>query len=145
MTDRDAQDETAHVPWHNRTSTLLGASVAGLVAIIVLIASVFYLADGFGEPEQAPIDYVGPISSPTTTRSTGPTTTATITTATTRPPVTTDIDPGETSSSSETPEASTRNPETTTSRNPNYRPPRTRDENAFEEEATRGEPSSDTP
>lgn len=141
--DKDAQDPAGGVPWHNRTSTLLGASVAGLAAIGILVAGISYLTDGFGGPEQAPINYVGPAgttrSSTPTTRSVTPTT---ITTLPTRPPITSDIDPDATTSS-DAPEASTRNPETTTTRNPNLRPPRTRNENAFEEETTRNGQTSD--
>ena len=137
--DEDADNQAPPVPWHNRTSTVLGVSVAGLIAIAILVASVNYLVGRLTEPQQAPINYVGPASpAVTTTRSSAPSTTATITT-TTRPPVTSDINPDETSTSSEAPDASSLNPETTT-RNPNYRPPRTRDNDSSGEPTTRSRP-----
>lgn len=137
----DTRENATRIPWHNRTSTLLGVSVAGLAAIAILVFSVNYLTGRVTEPEQAPINYVGPTSS-ATTRTTAPTTTATITTATTKSPITSDINPDLTPSSTEAPEASTRNPETTTSRNPNYRPPRTRDSDSTVDQTTRSRPRS---
>lgn len=135
---KDAPPEEPDVPWHNRTSTVLAVSVAGLAAIAILVTAINYVSRQFSEPEQAPINYVGPMSSLTSTRSsTTGTTTATI--SSTRPPLTSDINPDGAPSSTTVPEASTRNPETTT-RNPNYRPPRTRDNDSSAGQTTRSRP-----
>lgn len=78
-------------PWHERTSTVVGASAAALVAIGFLWLLVSYFSDG--DPTPTPQYFLDPgVSSSTTT------TTSTITR--TSPPVTTDIDPGDTTTSS---------------------------------------------
>ncbi|MEW5809667.1 MAG: hypothetical protein AB1925_09445 [Actinomycetota bacterium] len=119
--DDDARREPSPVPWHNRTSTLLGASVAALAVIAVLLAAGLWVSRQFSEPEQAPLNFVEPtFSNSSAPTSSTPTTTGTITS--TSPPVTTDINPESTpptTTDSETP--STR---------PSTRPPRTRDEDA---------------
>jgi hypothetical protein len=112
--DRDDYDdeESPPTPWYNRTPNVIGASVAGLAVIGILIAAVTFVGRQFDEPEQAPPNYVDPTFSATATQSSAtPTTTATITS--TSPPVTTDIDaPSSTisssSSSSSEPSTSTR-------------------------------------
>ncbi len=79
------------MPWHNRTSTLLGASIAALVLIAVLITSASWVSRQFNEPEQAPLNFVDPSFSSTGETTATPTTTGTITS--TSPPMTTDINP----------------------------------------------------
>ncbi len=130
--DDDADRETPPVPWHNRTSMVLGASVAALAAIALIVTSVSYVARQFSEPTQAPINYVGPFTS-TENGSATPTTTGTITS--TRPPVTTDINPD----LAPPPETS---PPESPSRNPNLRPPRTREDEPGDSETrtTRNRP-----
>ncbi len=64
--DDDAEQEAPPVPWHNRTSTLLGASVAAVAAIAIIVASIGYVARQFSEPTQAPINYVEPAVSSST-------------------------------------------------------------------------------
>lgn len=93
----DYDDEQA--PWYNQTPAVIGASVAGLAVIGILIAAVTFVSGQFNEPEQAPLNFVEPSFSATATRSLStPTTTATITS--TSPPVTTDINgPSSTTSS----------------------------------------------
>jgi hypothetical protein len=86
--DHDDQ-ESSVTPWYNRTPNVIGASVAGIAVIGVLIAVVTFVARQFSEPEQAPLNYVDPTFSATASQSSTPTTTATITS--TSPPVTTDI------------------------------------------------------
>lgn len=125
--DDEARDEPP-VEWHNQTSTLLGASVAGLLAIGLLVMLISYVAGQFSEPDQAPLNYIPPPrSSASATESETSTTTGTITS--TSPPMTSDINPGETTAT--TTESTTR---------PSTRPPRTReteeDEDADEEETT---------
>jgi hypothetical protein len=86
-------------PWYNRTPNVIGASVAGIAAIAIIIAAVTFVARQFGEPEQAPLNFVTPSFSASASQSSTPTTTATITS--TSPPVTTDINgPSSTTSSS---------------------------------------------
>jgi len=99
--DRDDYDEQTPSPWYNRTPAVVGASVVGLAVIGILIAAVTFVSGQFNEPTQAPLNFVEPSFSATDTRSSTPTTTATITS--TSPPVTTDINPpSSTTSSSDT-------------------------------------------
>ena len=93
-------DEPSVTPWYNRTPNVIGASVAGLAAIGILIAAVTFVARQFNEPDQAPLDYVDPTFSATASHTSTPTTTATITS--TSPPVTTDIN-GPSSSTTSSP------------------------------------------
>lgn len=119
---RPDRDEGAHrdpsdVPWHNRTSTLLGVSVVALAVIAALIAGGLWLGRQFTEPEQAPLNYVDPtFTSNSAPASSTPTTTETITS--TSPPMTTDINPESTTpttTDSETPSTS-RTPRTSRTR-----------------------------
>jgi hypothetical protein len=99
--DRDDDQSPSETPWYNRTPNVIGASVAALAALGIVIAAVTYVARQFDEPEQAPTEFVQPSFSATASHSTTPTTTATITS--TSPPVTSDIDgPSSTTSSSDT-------------------------------------------
>src|SRR5258707_15387231 len=101
MAGRDPDDyDDDQSPWYNRTPAVIGASVAGLAVIGILIAAVTFVSRQFNEPDQAPLNFVEPSFSATATHSPStPTTTATITS--TSPPVTTDIDaPSSTTTSS---------------------------------------------
>jgi hypothetical protein len=102
-------------PWHNRTSTLLGASVLALALIGLLIVVAMAVARQFSEPVEAPHDFVEPTYSATATQSSAtPTTTQTITS--TRPPETTDINGPPTSSSSSTTSSNETSTDDTTAR-----------------------------
>jgi cytoskeletal protein RodZ len=103
----DHDDKPSPEPWYNRTPNVIGASVAGLAVLGILIAAVTFVSRQFNEPEQAPQNFVEPSFSATATQSMStPTTTATITS--TSPPVTTDINgPSSTTSSSDTSSSST--------------------------------------
>jgi hypothetical protein len=132
--DDDARPEPPSVPWHNRTSTLLGASIAAIALIAVLITSASWVSRQFNEPEQAPLNFVDPTFSTTEDSSVTPTTTGTITS--TSPPMTTDINPESTSpttSGSETSGTETSGPPRST------RTPRTR-ENDGDATTTRKRP-----
>jgi hypothetical protein len=100
--DNDDAQSPSSAPWYNRTPNVIGASVAGLAVIGILIAAVTFMSREFNEPTQAPLNYVEPTFSATATGSSStPTTTATITS--TSPPVTTDINgPTSTTSSADT-------------------------------------------
>ncbi len=130
--DDDEAREEPPVEWHNKTSTLLGASLAGLLAIALVVMLISYVARQFSEPEQAPLNYIPPpASSAGGTRSATSTTTGTITS--TSPPMTSDINPGETTTTSE---STTR---------PSTRPPRTRETDANEgDEGDDGEAETTT-
>lgn len=122
--DRD-DDTRPEQPWHNRTSTLLGASIAAIALIAVLITSASWVSRQFNEPEQAPLNFVDPTFSTTEDTSMTPTTTGTITS--TSPPMTTDINPESTpptTSGSETSGTDTSGPPRST------RAPRTREDDA---------------
>jgi cytoskeletal protein RodZ len=104
-------DDDDGQPWHNRTSTVVGASVLAILVIGILIVAGTALARQFGETEPAPLDFVAPTYSATDRQSaTASTTTQTITS--TSPPETTDIDPPSSSTSSSSETSST--PRTTT-------------------------------
>ncbi|MFG1933060.1 hypothetical protein ACGFK1_20815 [Mycobacterium sp. NPDC048908] len=108
--DRDDDDQSpSETPWYNRTPNVIGASVAGLAVIGILIAAVTFVARQYSEPHQAPLNYVDPTFSATAGQSSTPTTTATITS--TSPPVTTDINAP--SSTTTTPSSDTSSTETT--------------------------------
>ena len=95
----DYDDQSSDTPWYNRTPTVIGASVAGIAAVAIMIAAVTFVARQFSEPEQAPLNFVDPTFTATASHSSTSTTTATITS--TSPPVTTDINgPSSTTSSS---------------------------------------------
>ena len=98
--DPDDYDESSETPWYNRTPNLIGASVAGIAAIGIIIAALTFVARQFDEPDQAPLNFVDPTFSASASHSSTSTTTATITS--TSPPVTTDINgPSSTTSSSD--------------------------------------------
>jgi hypothetical protein len=109
----DDHEESPPTPWYNRTPNVIGASVAGLAVIGILIAAVTFVSGQFNEPEQAPLNFVDPTFSATTTQSSAtPTTTATITS--TSPPVTTDIDVPSSTTSSSSDTSSSGEPSTST-------------------------------
>lgn len=90
--------------------------MVALAAIAILIASASWVSRQFGEPQQAPLNFVDPSFSPSITRSSSTSvTTGTITS--TSPPVTTDINaesttPSSSASDTPSPPVSTRPPRT---------------------------------
>ena len=112
--ERDDEQSPASQPWHNRTAAVVGASVAGIAVIGLLIMAGTFVARQFNQPDQAPLNFVEPsLSASATHSSSTPTTTATITS--TSPPVTTDIDgPSSTTSSSSSSDTSGTNTTSTT-------------------------------
>ena len=76
-------------PWHNSTPAVLGASAIGLAVIAALVGAVVYVT-GQDAPD-APLDFVEPSFSATSSPTSSPTTTATITSTT--PLSTTEINP----------------------------------------------------
>ena len=81
---RDYDDDDGQ-PWHNRTSTLLGASVLAILVITILIVAATALARQFDEPEQAPLDFVAPTYSATNSESAAASTTTQTITSTSPP------------------------------------------------------------
>jgi hypothetical protein len=120
--DYDDEQSPSPAPWYNRTPAVLGASVAGLAVIGILIAAVTFVSGQSNEPGNAPLNFVEPSFSATATGSSStPTTTGTITS--TSPPVTTDINgPSSTTSSSSDTSSSTDTPTRTAWTKP-YTPP----------------------
>ncbi|BDX34695.1 hypothetical protein TUM20985_52420 [Mycobacterium antarcticum] len=104
--------------WHERTSTVVGASAAALAAVGLLWLVISWMAGGSDDPGPAQYYLEPSVSGSSTAPSTTTTSTETITS--TSPPVTTDINPGDTTttSSTDTTSTSTSPGETT--------PPRTR-------------------
>jgi cytoskeletal protein RodZ len=94
--DDDEADTLSEPPWHEHTPTVVGASVAALLAIAILYFLISTVARQFNEPDQAPSYYVDPGSSSSFSQTSATTTSETITS--TVPPVTTEINPGDTSS-----------------------------------------------
>lgn len=130
VTGRDGDDDAPEVPWHNRTSPLLAASVAGLAAIALVVAAISYFVRE-DEPRPGPLNFVEPAFSATDTATrTTPTTTTTDTITSTSPPVTSDINPDltPTSTSDSSTSRTTRTPrtkeddDTTTTRTTRSRP-----------------------
>jgi hypothetical protein len=103
--DDDEQSASSEPPWHNRTPAVVGATILGVLAIAVVIYAISFVARQFNTPEQAPLNFVDPSFSATTSRSGTPTTTGTITS--TSPPQTTDLNPGDATSSSSSSREST--------------------------------------
>ncbi|MGV0714102.1 hypothetical protein ABQE93_01730 [Mycolicibacterium sp. XJ662] len=100
VTRRD-DDRDDGQPWHNRTPSLVGASIAALAVIAVLVLAATAMARQFSAPEQAPLNFVEPTYSAPATRSAAPTVT-TQTVTTTSPPQTTDLSALETTSETTT-------------------------------------------
>lgn len=99
--DADEGGDTLTEPaWHERTSTVVGASVAALLALAILYFLISTVARQFNEPDPAPGYYVDPGSSSSFSLSATTTTTETITS--TVPPVTTEINPGDTATTTTT-------------------------------------------
>jgi cytoskeletal protein RodZ len=118
--DHDEQSSSA-TPWYNRTPAVVGASVAGLAVIGILIAAVTFVTRQFNEPEQAPLNFVEPSFSVSASHSSStPTTTATITS--TSPPVTTDIN-GQSSTTSSSDTSTSTDTSTRTAWTKPYTPP----------------------
>jgi hypothetical protein len=108
--DLDAEDEFADefdgdeppAPWHNSTPAVVGASIAGLAVIGILVAAIMYVTRQ--DSPGAPVDFVDPSFSSAAANT--PTTTTTETITSTAPVSTTEINaptsPSTTSGSSET-------------------------------------------
>ncbi|KRD06093.1 hypothetical protein ASE48_16075 [Mycobacterium sp. Root265] len=106
---------TGDPKWHERTPTLLAASVAALAAIALIVWLTMFVVRQAGTTEPAPLEYVTPFSDSSSSTDSSSTTTSTITS--TRPPETTDItDISAPSSSSETSSSSERPTRTPRSR-----------------------------
>ena len=118
--------------WHNRTPTVVGASLLALAVIGILVLAITYMSRQFGDPEQAPLNYVEPTYSATSPTSGTATTTQTITS--TSPPQTTDIGgpldpvttPSTTSSSETTPTTTSEPPTVEEDEDEESTPPRRR-------------------
>ncbi|WP_173007857.1 hypothetical protein [Mycolicibacterium sp. P1-18] len=117
MTDADHDEDER--PWHERTSTVVGASVGAIAIIGVLYLLISYMVGGSDEPGSDQQYYPAPsFSDRSAASTTSSTSTETITS--TSPPVTTDINPGDTTTSSST--DTTSSTPTTTSFDPSNLP-----------------------
>jgi hypothetical protein len=115
--DDDSRD--GEPAWHERTSTVVGASFGAVAVIAVLWFAISYVTGGSDEPPPASQYYVEPSASGSTTTTTTATSTETITS--TSPPLTSDIDPGGTTSGTTSGTSGT-STDTTTSFNPSNLP-----------------------
>ncbi|HYO03452.1 MAG TPA: hypothetical protein VET27_16910 [Mycobacterium sp.] len=95
--DDSREDEPA---WHERTSTVVGASVGALAVIGLLWLVISYVVGGSNDPEPASQYFLEPSVTGSSFSSTSTTSTETITS--TSPPITTDINPGDTTTTSST-------------------------------------------
>jgi hypothetical protein len=86
--------------WHERTSTVVGASAGALAVIGLLWLLVSYVTGGSDDPPPPSQYFLEPSVSGSSTGVATTTLTETITS--TSPPVTTDIDPGDTSTTTTT-------------------------------------------
>ena len=91
-------DDKAEPAWHERTSTVVGASVGAIAVIGVVYLLVSYLFGGSDEPGGNSQYYPDPSFSERSSAATT-STTSTETITSTSPPVTTDINPGDTTTS----------------------------------------------
>jgi hypothetical protein len=98
--DDDKGDTLSDPPWHEKTPTVVGASVAALLALAILYFLISTVARQFNTPDPAPSYYVDPGDTSSYSRTSATTTTETITS--TVPPITTEINPGETTAPSTT-------------------------------------------
>lgn len=120
--DNDSGDSGAppEPAWHERTSTVVGASAGALAVIAIAYFLISTMVSEFSDPD--PVRQYFPDSGGTTSRTSLTATTTTQTITSTRAPITTDINPGEqtTTSGSETSGSETSSSETstTTSRSP---------------------------
>ena len=121
-------DAPAEPAWHERTSTLVGASAAALVVMALLYFIISTLVREFNDPEPTPQYFLDPGGTSSSYSSTGLSTTTTPTITSTSPPVTSDINPGDTTTSGT---------DTSSSESTSRRPPRTRDD---EPRTTRSRP-----
>lgn len=88
-------DQDAPAPWHNSTAKVLGASVAAVAAIGLIVGAIVFVTQQADEPTQAPLNFVDPTFSATSgTPSPTASSSAHATTTGGRPlnPQTTDID-----------------------------------------------------
>lgn len=127
---RDSKDfEPA---WHQRTSTVLGASAAALVVLAILFFGVSCVSRAYTDPPPASQYFVDPSTLGSRSSTSGATTT-TQTITSTSPALTTDINPGDptttsdtdtsTSDSSSTTTTTTTTTQRSTSTNDRYPPP----------------------
>ncbi len=139
---RDPDDRGGDAPtepaWHERTSILVGASVAALVVLALLYFIISTMVRSFSDPEPAPQYYLDPggTSSFSRTQSAGATTT-TETVTSTSPPVTSDINPGDPTSTTSGTDTTTPSSTPTSTESVPRIPPHTRDSN---EPTTRSRP-----
>ncbi|WP_235624035.1 hypothetical protein [Mycolicibacterium goodii] len=130
--DREDDGRAPEAPWHHSTPAVLGASVAALAVIALVVWGVVALTSNADNPQQAPIDFVEPSFASTTSRTTS-STTSTITS--TSPPETTEFGlppEGTDPSASLPPEGEESTSESTAPRTP----PRTRSETDDEDDET---------
>ncbi|MBO0681322.1 hypothetical protein JRC04_27995 [Mycolicibacterium sp. S2-37] len=121
----DEHDPDAPAPWHNSTAKVLGASVAAVAGIGLIVGSVIFVTQQVGEPTQAPLNFVDPSFSATSAPSTS---SAPSTTSASRPTQaqTTDIDLP--------PPSETPPPPPTSAEPPSTRPPTTRENDEDDDE-----------
>ena len=111
----DRDDDSDARPWHERTATVVGASIAGLVVIGILVLLVSYVSKQYNQPEPPPQYFVDEPSGSSSAISSSSATTTTEIITSTSPPVTTDINPGDETTTSSTDTSSTATSSTDTS------------------------------
>lgn len=127
--DEPQPEGDAHAPWHHSTAKVLGASVAGVAAIGLIVGGVMFVSREAEKTPQAPLNFVEPSFSQTSdTASSAPSTTSP--TARPSPPQTTDIDLPPTSAPPPPPPPPSSSAEDSTSR----RAPSTRDNDDEDED-----------
>ncbi|MCV7014702.1 hypothetical protein [Mycolicibacterium madagascariense] len=114
----DDDSGTGEPAWHERTSTVVGASAGALAVIALLWFAISYVTSGSDAPPPPTPQYSVQSSDSGTTTTTTATSTETITS--TSPPMTSDINPGDTSAT--TTSGTSPSTDTTTSFNPSNLP-----------------------
>ena len=115
----DDDSRTGEPAWHERTSTVVGASAGALAVVALLWFAISFVTGGSDEPPPVSQYYVQPSESGATTTTTTATSTETITS--TSPPLTSDINPGDAPSTTTT-TGTSGSTDTTTSFNPSNLP-----------------------
>ncbi len=115
--DLDLDDDKSTTPsWHERTPTLVGASVAALLALLVMYFAVSCVAQEFNAPNEGPQYFIDPGASTSGSYGNSTSGTSTSTSYSRVVPQTSDINPGDTTTATTTDTSSPRGDSTTTRR-----------------------------
>lgn len=116
--DVDLDDKSTTPAWHERTPTLLGASAAALLALLLMYFAVSCVAQEFNTPNEGPQYFIDPGASTSGSYGSSTSGTSTSTSYSRVAPQTSDINPGDTTTATTTDTSTPRGDSTTTRRRP---------------------------